>query len=130
MSAYVYLIATDLYDGLAAPVKVGVSSDPLRRLSQLQSGSPQRLRIAHLFPLPDRGVALEIERALLAIKHKHRLMGEWLDLEPVIAASLIGLYIGSALASSGINGDELANTMRDVHALPEAGEFKLNLGNV
>ena len=130
MNTYVYLIAIHLDDGLTGPIKVGVSCNPWRRLSQLQSGSPQRLRIAHLFPLPERGVALEIERALLAIKHKHRLMGEWLDLDPVIAASLIGLYIGSALAACGINGDELAETMRGVCAIPEEGELKLNLGDV
>lgn len=130
-TTYVYLIATALDDGLSPPVKVGVSDKPKARLTALQSGSAQRLKIAHIFPLPTRGSALEIERALLQIKTKNRMVGEWLDLEPIIAASLIGLYIGSALAAAGFDGDELQQMMLEARALPsDGGEFRLNLGEV
>lgn len=129
--SYVYLIATALDDGLKGPVKVGVSDNPAARLAQLQSGSPHKLKIAHLFPLPSRGAAFEIERALLDIKDQQRMVGEWLDLEPIVAASLIGLYIGSAMVAAGFDGDELDELMREARALPPGGgEFKLNEGNL
>lgn len=128
--SYVYLIATALDDGLTGPVKVGVSDQPTRRLAQLQSGSPHKLKIAHLFPLPNRGTALEIERALLGVKAHLRMSGEWLDIDPLIAASLIGLYIGTALVAAGVDGDDLDQMMSSAHALPSEGEFKLNLGNI
>ncbi len=130
-TTYVYLIATALDDGLRGPVKVGVSDNPEARLTTLQTGSPHKLKIAHLFPLPTRGAALAIEKSLLAIKDKHRMVGEWLDLEPIIAASLIGLYIGTAIAAFGIEGDELDEFMREAQALPaDGGEFKLNEGRL
>lgn len=107
--SYVYLIATALDDRLAAPVKVGVSNNPIGRLATLQTGSAHKLRIAHLFPLPSRGATLEIE----------------------VAASLIGLYIGTALIAGGLDDAAVNEMMRAAHALPaDGGEFRLNEGRI
>lgn len=70
--SFVYVIAA----GPDGPVKVGFSGDPERRLRQLQTGHPERLRIYHR-------QTFDPVRAPLMEKLIHRLMapsrcqGEW-----------------------------------------------------
>lgn len=69
---YVYLIA----DQSGARVKVGMSSDPVKRLASIQTGNPDTLTLAS---------AVRGGRALEAMIHDHlsdyRLSGEWFDAE-------------------------------------------------
>lgn len=128
---FVYLIATCLQDGLSAPVKIGISADPSKRLQQLQSASPYSLEIAHLFHLPGKDSALAVERALLGFKSMHRMRGEWLDLDPKVAAQLVAMTIGAIFAAGGLEGDELAEVMVLAGALPKAGgALNLNGGEL
>ena len=68
--ALVYFIATP--GGKA--VKIGVAVSPLKRLGDLQTGSPERLTLLGVLP---GGVRLEKE---LHVRFaQHRLLGEWYD---------------------------------------------------
>lgn len=55
-------------------VKVGVASDPSRRLSDLQTGNPRRLEIVWTIP-----GGYDLERALHSWFDKYRAEGEWFE---------------------------------------------------
>lgn len=65
--------------------KVGWSSDPERRRRDLQTGQPETLVIAAVWPDPD---ATKIERLMHSILDPYRVRGEWFEcpIETVIAA--------------------------------------------
>ncbi|MEU6755547.1 GIY-YIG nuclease family protein [Streptomyces sp. NPDC046685] len=70
-------------------VKIGIASDPKRRLSEIQTGNPARLVIFAVF----HGNA-RTERALHKRFATRRLSGEWFDfvgLDPVQAVTAAGL---------------------------------------
>lgn len=79
---YVYVIAGE--HGLT---KVGISRDPSARLATLQTGSPFRLRIAHIAPA--NGRALEVEREAHAILQNCRQSGEWFLTSPEMAIAAV-----------------------------------------
>ncbi|MFI5638316.1 GIY-YIG nuclease family protein [Streptomyces goshikiensis] len=81
----VYLIG----DAKTMKVKIGIASDPKRRLSEIQTGNPARLVIFAVF----HGNA-RTERALHKRFATRRLSGEWFDfvgLDPVQAVTAAGL---------------------------------------
>ncbi|MFF3085608.1 GIY-YIG nuclease family protein [Streptomyces nojiriensis] len=81
----VYLIG----DAKTMKVKIGIASDPKRRLSEIQTGNPARLVIFAVF----HGNA-RIERALHKRFATRRLSGEWFDfigIDPVQAVTAAGL---------------------------------------
>jgi hypothetical protein len=79
---YVYVIA-----GTHGLVKVGISTDPVARLATLQTGSPDRLRIA--FTAPGYGNAFTIEQEAHVILAQHRVAGEWFNVTPDLAIAAI-----------------------------------------
>lgn len=94
-----YVIAT-IVDGIAsAPIKVGIARDPKKRLADFQTASPHELVIALDIRLWSRRVASDIERACHAIARctEFHLRGEWLNLSPGEASSLIGSAMDAAL---------------------------------
>lgn len=63
-------------------IKVGVSSDPRRRLSQLQTGSPHRLRI--LLVAEAQGHREKSLHSLLSkFRTRHAVQGEWFSEESI-----------------------------------------------
>ncbi|MET9690381.1 GIY-YIG nuclease family protein [Streptomyces sp. NPDC006514] len=81
----VYLLG----DAKTMKVKIGIASDPKRRLSEIQTGNPARLVIFAVF----HGNA-RTERALHKRFATRRLSGEWFDfvgLDPVQAVTAAGL---------------------------------------
>jgi hypothetical protein len=71
----VYLIhdpGTDTY-------KIGISTDPVRRVRQLTTAHSQGLRLLHQYPTR---YAAKIERSLHQFHTDTRKLGEWFDLSP------------------------------------------------
>ncbi|MFE3861072.1 GIY-YIG nuclease family protein [Streptomyces goshikiensis] len=86
----VYLIG----DAKTMHVKIGIASDPKRRLSEIQTGNPARLVIFAVFLGNAR-----TERALHKRFATRRLSGEWFDfsdIDPVQAVTEAGLTLDSA----------------------------------
>lgn len=79
MEDHVYIIG----ESSGTVVKIGVSNDPERRLIQLQSSSPTRLKIRLVVP-----GGYPLETALHRYFRIYRVGGEWFDLraeDPVAA---------------------------------------------
>lgn len=74
MSSYIYIIGSD-----NPPYKIGISKDPRRRLKELQTGYPQKLRI-----LETRKVDISRTKLLESVIHKHldqyKMNGEWFNI--------------------------------------------------
>ena len=89
--SYVYFLTDADTDG--GFIKIGVSNDIGRRMAQLQSQVPFRLRCIEFIEATSQNEAYKIEHAL----HRHfkdrRLMREWFDIgqdEILPAAAAIG----------------------------------------
>lgn len=104
----VYVIAVDRPDQPAGPVKVGVTRNVGSRLGSLQTGCPFPLKVVHIFPVPDRDIALGAERAFHTVLKKHRMSGEWFDLSPKAAVEFMCLNIEAMLRWLEIPADEMA----------------------
>lgn len=79
-----------------AAVKVGVSADPLSRLTGLQAGCHEQMTIRALFWMPSNQ-AYGIERVTLRVIAKMglRLSGEWCDMSATDLAGTIACVIKS-----------------------------------
>lgn len=79
---FIYVIT-----GASGMTKIGVSTDPNARLATLQTGSPERLRLA--FTAPAFGNAYTIEQEAHHILGVHNIGGEWFDVTPDLAIAAI-----------------------------------------
>lgn len=78
MREITYVYAIGRYEG---PVKVGITTDLIARLRQIQTGSAFKLQLIYAAPTPEREVARSHERDLLALYADRRLEGEWFDMD-------------------------------------------------
>jgi hypothetical protein len=79
---YVYVIGGD-----HGRQKIGVSDDPRRRISELQTGSPFPLRFA--FVGQTDGFGYDIEGEVHYMLHQHRQSGEWFTVPPEVAIAAV-----------------------------------------
>jgi hypothetical protein len=114
---HVYIICHGPNDGEVGPVKVGMATDPFKRLASLQSGNPNRLCIWRTFPTPDREIARAIERGFHHVQRKKRLSGEWFDLNPRQASFLMRMNFECAFAAHGMSGDLVAEALHWIDEL-------------
>lgn len=72
-------------------VKVGMATDPVARLAQLQTGNPERLFLHRVFWMHRPAAAFELEQRAHAFlgKKSNRLVGEWFDCSQVLAHDTI-----------------------------------------
>lgn len=89
LAHYVYVIGTMVDGRLSAPVKVGVTTDVSGRLATLQTGSSRPLGLLYALGLPNRLLALGLERTFHLAQAERRLAGEWFDLSPLRAMKLL-----------------------------------------
>ena len=85
---FVYVICKSSFDEgflLPGPVKVGISSNPKKRLDGIRTSCPFHIEIAFSFCFPGRELAEIIEREFHLIQDSVRLHGEWFDLDPLEA---------------------------------------------
>lgn len=85
---YVVAILPDGEDGPASPIKIGISDDPITRLSALQMGSFFKLVVYQHWWLAGKLVAVNVERAFKDKYREFNIRGEWFDLEPNEAVKL------------------------------------------
>lgn len=111
-TAYIYIICHKNGEDFVAPIKIGVSDNPKKRLKSLSSGNPNKLEIFHQFALPTREIAFDLENAFLSVKKESRLNGEWFDLSPDDAFLNMVLNILSALTHTSADADQLNEILR------------------
>lgn len=80
---YVYVIGATGY-----PLKIGIATDPERRLGGIQTGCAYPLSI-QLALLCQHGCERKVEARCHAALHRHRLAGEWFDVEPSEAIEVV-----------------------------------------
>ncbi len=74
---YVYIIEnTYLHD-----TKIGISNNPEKRIKQLQTGNSRQLVIKYTIKFNTRNEANKLEYALHKKYSKHRLCGEWFEID-------------------------------------------------
>ena len=98
MTCYVYIIAHEESGGAVGPVKVGVGGSPPKRLKALQTGNPKPLTLYYVLAVPDRKIATSLEETFHALQKEHQLMGEWFNIEPYRAETLLTLYLSFSLS--------------------------------
>ena len=86
---YVYVIA-HLSDGkLRGPVKIGISANPLKRISTLQTSCPFKIEVSFIFACPNREWAKMVEKSFHETQKESCLHGEWFDIEPIQAIHIL-----------------------------------------
>jgi len=60
--------------------KIGVSENIEKRLIQLQTGNPNRIKVVHIQEYSDMMIARTIEKHLHRMLKEYRLNGEWFEL--------------------------------------------------
>ena len=78
---YLYFVGAD-----EGPIKIGMTSNPKKRIKGLQTGHPHKLRYLALVPNASLQEAVYHERFA-----KHRLEGEWFTRHPDILAEIARL---------------------------------------
>lgn len=84
---FLYIIGTD-----GNRQKIGFSRDVGRRLATLQTGNPEKLKIHHFEPVPEKRVRM-LERKLHRELGYKRLKGEWFDMGPTEAVQMLQFAI-------------------------------------
>ena len=90
---YIYVICTMNGKAPCQPVKVGISSNPSKRIGAIRTASAYDLRIAANFKLPSRDIARELEQKFHSLQNRHRLHGEWFALKPTDALEALFDYL-------------------------------------
>ena len=75
---YVYAIS----DG--AFLKIGLAVDPIKRMSDLQVASPSVLKLEAKIECPRYSDAAKLEKQLHRACRKHRIRGEWFQMDALI----------------------------------------------
>lgn len=109
---FVYIIAT-LKDGVAAaPVKVGITKSMAARFSTIKTASAYPLEIYTALPFPGRYDVQKLEEAFHKVMRRHRLHGEWFDIEPSAALHAMAQNIRFYLSLHiGLNDAEVAEVL-------------------
>ena len=106
---YVYIIAhLSEHSELCGPVKIGLSNNPIARLSALQTGSASTLVLVGRYAFWRRTHALEVEQVFHQTAAAHRTTGEWFDIEPDSAVAMMAMNIRSFVANR-LQPDETAD---------------------
>lgn len=105
--AGVYVIAHKLDDGWAGPCKIGISRSWHGRLNSLQSGNPMPIGLYAFYNIGDRETARAVEQAVHRTQRDKRLVGEWFQVDPTVAAVAIEFMIAAMFhtAAESIGSD-------------------------
>ena len=68
-------------------MKIGVARSPIERLAQLQTGNPDRLRLAWNMPIAGDAYAVEAEAHVML--DRHRVGGEWFAVPSDVAVAAV-----------------------------------------
>jgi hypothetical protein len=106
-TCHVYIIAHMKGRVPCAPVKIGISASPERRVANLQTANPKPLVLLCTFATPVRDIAKVIESGFHEVMADKRLAGEWFDIPPMLAVELMCSNFRGALKYF-LDGDEEA----------------------
>jgi hypothetical protein len=102
------------------PVKIGITGNMPARLAAVQTGSPRRLHAAMVINIPNREIARTFESAFHSFYAGKRLQGEWFDIDPIDAMSMVCVafkdYFERGYAENG--GDALPQELCEMIGLP------------
>ena len=68
-----------------APVKIGISEDPVQRLNGIQAGHYEELVVHRFWWLPGIAISSKIEAAFKRDHAARNIRGEWFDISPYVA---------------------------------------------
>ncbi|UFS77203.1 GIY-YIG nuclease family protein [Tardiphaga sp. 37S4] len=74
-----------------SPVKIGITANVAARLASVQTGQHTRLSVLAAFTTPNRDIARTLESQWHRHFAKHRLEGEWFDVDPITALEVMCL---------------------------------------
>lgn len=94
----IYIIACVKDGALGGPVKVGISTTPWKRLRSIQTSCPYEARLVHVFVAPNKEVARQLEASFHTTQAKHRTVGEWFNIEPRFALTMMCMNYRAAFA--------------------------------
>lgn len=94
---FVYILAVKKDGKPVSPVKVGISSDPARRLANIQTACPFPLFMLATFFCPSREAARTIEAAFHTSQSRNNTSGEWFDVRPMKALQLVCISMRFAI---------------------------------
>lgn len=86
---FIYVLATIGKAGNCSPVKIGIASNPEKRLASIQTACPNPIRLQTFFGPMDRDLARAIEHEVHHYSAKRKLHGEWFDHDPAEAVGLV-----------------------------------------
>lgn len=111
---HVYLIAHVAPDGrYVAPVKIGFSMSPEKRLRSLQTGNPAKLGIVFSFLTPSAALAKQAESVFHEVCKEERLAGEWFSAPPKRAlATLTKVLLGCIGMDLGSDDEGLTEVLQ------------------
>ena len=104
--AYVYVMAALNDEGYCAPVKVGFSKNPEKRVGSVATACPFPICLYFSVLLPE-DLAKYTERAFHEVKSEDRLHNEWFNIPPYVASQLVCLSISAAMHVSGCDTDDI-----------------------
>lgn len=95
---FIYVIATvTTDDAIIGPVKIGITDNPCRRLSAIQTSCPLKIGIAIAFRFPDREVARAIESSVHNFLDDWNFIGEWFEISPSDAMRSLRIVISKSI---------------------------------
>lgn len=115
-TVYVYIAAMKRPDGrFCAPTKIGMSSHPAGRISNMQTGCPYPIGLVGAIKCGDRKGANGLESMAHHFVESYNVSGEWFDMDPYRLLGLIA-DLKSDLISDDIYFEEndLAGVLADI----------------
>jgi hypothetical protein len=117
---FIYVMAASRDDGMNAPVKVGISADPQKRLASINTAAPFRVALYRSFRLPNRFMAQSVERVFHSVNGGNRLNGEWFQIEPEQAVQSLAFGFAVAYIEVMKHPPERIQAWFDFVQMPEA----------
>jgi hypothetical protein len=108
---FVYVIATKRDGTLCAPIKVGISGNPKKRIAAIRTSCPNKIEFAFTFCLPGREMALDLEGVFHRTFASSGLNGEWFDVSPYEAVFVLASAIRDNLTWCFGQGDRLSECL-------------------
>ena len=126
-TCYVYLIGFSRNEKFEGPVKVGITSNVVGRLKNLQTGHHEKLVLGVSLAAPNRQIALALEDCFHSVFAEYRLQGEWFDMSPIRALKGLCDTFSSALDHFLSEDEMILEAACELSGLNEARKLLANI---
>lgn len=89
---YLYIICSLKGGGPASPVTIGISHNPISRMSSLQTANPEHLILFACFAMP-KDWAQNVETDIHEILRAEHVRGEWFSTDPIQACATVCAWL-------------------------------------